>query len=46
VVGLTWWSLGIVLAIAYFIVAYRFLFGTPGERSPEGGERPQQPRLP
>ena len=25
-VGLRWWSLGIVLAIAYFIVAYRFLF--------------------
>jgi cytochrome d ubiquinol oxidase subunit II len=24
-VGLRWWSLGIVLAIAYFIVAYRFL---------------------
>ncbi|MEA2445759.1 MAG: cytochrome bd ubiquinol oxidase subunit [Thermoleophilales bacterium] len=26
-VGLRWWSLGIVLAIGYFIVAYRFLFG-------------------
>jgi cytochrome d ubiquinol oxidase subunit II len=25
-VGLRWWSLGIVLAIGYFIVAYRFLF--------------------
>jgi cytochrome d ubiquinol oxidase subunit I len=25
-VGLRWWSLGIVLAIAYFIMAYRFLF--------------------
>jgi cytochrome d ubiquinol oxidase subunit II len=26
-VGLRWWSLGIVLAISYFIIAYRFLFG-------------------
>ena len=26
VVGLRWWSLGIVLALAYFIVAYRFFF--------------------
>src|SRR4051794_26288368 len=26
VVGLRWWSLGIVLAISYFIVAYRYLF--------------------
>jgi cytochrome d ubiquinol oxidase subunit II len=25
-VGLRWWSLGIVLALGYFIVAYRFLF--------------------
>jgi cytochrome d ubiquinol oxidase subunit II len=25
-VGLRWWSLGIVLAIGYFIIAYRFLF--------------------
>jgi cytochrome d ubiquinol oxidase subunit II len=25
-VGLRWWSLGIVLAIGYFIVAYRFVF--------------------
>jgi cytochrome bd ubiquinol oxidase subunit II len=30
-VGLRWWSLGIVLAIGYFIVAYRFLFGRPLE---------------
>jgi cytochrome d ubiquinol oxidase subunit II len=30
-VGLRWWSLGIVLALGYFIVAYRFLFG---RRSP------------
>jgi cytochrome d ubiquinol oxidase subunit II len=29
-VGLRWWSLGIVLAIGYFIVAYRFLFRPPG----------------
>jgi cytochrome d ubiquinol oxidase subunit II len=31
-VGLRWWSLGIVLAIGYFIVAYRFLLrpGRPG----------------
>jgi cytochrome bd ubiquinol oxidase subunit II len=27
-VGLRWWSLGIVLAIAYFILAYRYLFRT------------------
>jgi cytochrome d ubiquinol oxidase subunit II len=26
-VGLRWWSLGIVLALGYFIVAYRFAFG-------------------
>jgi cytochrome d ubiquinol oxidase subunit II len=32
-VGLRWWSLGIVLAIGYFIVAYRFLFS----RQPESG---------
>jgi hypothetical protein len=25
-VGLRWWSLGIVLALGYFIVAYRFVF--------------------
>jgi len=25
-VGLRWWSLGIALAVGYFIVAYRFLF--------------------
>jgi cytochrome d ubiquinol oxidase subunit II len=34
-VGLAWWSLGIVLAIGYFIVAYRFIFGRP--ESPWGG---------
>jgi cytochrome d ubiquinol oxidase subunit II len=28
-VGLRWWSLGIVLAIGYFIIAYRFLFRGP-----------------
>ncbi|MEA2655943.1 MAG: cytochrome bd ubiquinol oxidase subunit [Chloroflexota bacterium] len=33
VVGLRWWSLGIVLAIAYFIVAYRFLFGAQSEQA-------------
>jgi cytochrome d ubiquinol oxidase subunit II len=33
VVGLRWWSLGIVLAVAYFIVAYRFLFGAQGEHA-------------
>jgi cytochrome bd ubiquinol oxidase subunit II len=27
VVGLRWWSLGIVLAIGYFILAYRFFLG-------------------
>jgi cytochrome bd ubiquinol oxidase subunit II len=32
-VGLRWWSLGIVLAISYFIVAYRFLFRR--ERGPD-----------
>jgi hypothetical protein len=35
VVALRWWSLGIVLAISYFIVAYRFLFGAHGEEPPE-----------
>jgi cytochrome d ubiquinol oxidase subunit II len=30
-VGLRWWSLGIALAIGYFVVAYRFVF----ERRPE-----------
>jgi cytochrome d ubiquinol oxidase subunit II len=29
-VGLRWWSLGIVLAIGYFILAYRFLFRRSG----------------
>jgi cytochrome d ubiquinol oxidase subunit II len=30
-VALRWWSLGIALAVAYFIVAYRFLLRrTPG----------------
>jgi cytochrome bd ubiquinol oxidase subunit II len=28
-VGLRWWSLGIALAVGYFIVAYRFLFRRP-----------------
>jgi cytochrome d ubiquinol oxidase subunit II len=32
-VGLRWWSLGIVLAIGYFVVAYRFLF----RRQPQSG---------
>ncbi|HEY4427035.1 MAG TPA: cytochrome d ubiquinol oxidase subunit II [Solirubrobacteraceae bacterium] len=36
VVGLRWWSLGIVLAIAYFILAYRFLFlRAPEQAAPE-----------
>jgi cytochrome d ubiquinol oxidase subunit II len=35
-VGLRWWSLGIVLAIGYFIVAYRFLFRRrPQSRQPQ-----------
>jgi cytochrome d ubiquinol oxidase subunit II len=29
VVGLRWWSLGIFLALGYFIVAYRIVFGRP-----------------
>jgi cytochrome d ubiquinol oxidase subunit II len=37
-VGLRWWSLGIVLAIGYFIVAYRFLFGQP-QRPRTGAHR-------
>jgi cytochrome bd ubiquinol oxidase subunit II len=37
-VGLRWWSLGIVLAIGYFIVAYRFLFGRRYASSPEAGD--------
>ena len=28
VVGLRWWSLGIALAVGYFIIAYRFYFTT------------------
>ncbi|MGZ4332229.1 MAG: cytochrome d ubiquinol oxidase subunit II [Solirubrobacteraceae bacterium] len=32
-VGLRWWSLGIVLALGYFIVAYRFFFA----RGPSAG---------
>jgi len=28
-VGLRWWSLGILLAVGYFIVAYRFVFFRP-----------------
>jgi cytochrome d ubiquinol oxidase subunit II len=32
-VGLRWWSLGIVLAISYFFVAYRFLFRRDAEVS-------------
>jgi cytochrome d ubiquinol oxidase subunit II len=35
VVGLRWWSLGIVLAISYFIVAYRFMFSAHGEEPSE-----------
>jgi len=33
-VGLRWWSLGIALAIGYFIVAYRFLFARRGAHGP------------
>jgi cytochrome d ubiquinol oxidase subunit II len=33
-VGLRWWSLGIVLVIAYFIVAYRFIYTQPNGRTP------------
>jgi cytochrome d ubiquinol oxidase subunit II len=44
VVGLRWWSLGIVLAIAYFLLAYRFLFGTRGDPPPEArGAAPGAP---
>jgi cytochrome d ubiquinol oxidase subunit II len=35
-VGLRWWSLGIVLAIGYFIVAYRFIFGQSERSWPAG----------
>ena len=28
-VGLRWWSLGILLAVGYFIVAHRFMFFRP-----------------
>jgi cytochrome d ubiquinol oxidase subunit II len=41
VVGLRWWSLGIALAIGYFIVAYRFLFRTqPGAGQARSGSPP------
>jgi cytochrome d ubiquinol oxidase subunit II len=44
VVGLRWWSLGVVLAIAYFLVAYRFLFGTRRQPPPEArGAAPGAP---
>jgi cytochrome d ubiquinol oxidase subunit II len=37
VVGLRWWSLGIVLAISYFFIAYRYLFRRePGPVTGEG----------
>jgi cytochrome d ubiquinol oxidase subunit II len=36
VVGLRWWSLGIALAVAYFLLAYRFLFGRPHESTGPG----------
>jgi len=29
VIGLAWWSLGIALALGYFILAYRFFFAKP-----------------
>ena len=36
-VALPWWSLGIALALSYFIVSYRFLFrGDPGEPQVSG----------
>jgi cytochrome d ubiquinol oxidase subunit II len=31
-IGLRWWSLGVVLAIGYFVIAYRFLFRRPEQR--------------
>jgi cytochrome d ubiquinol oxidase subunit II len=37
VVALRWWSLGIALAIGYFIVAYRFLL-RPGSDTGEAGQ--------
>jgi cytochrome d ubiquinol oxidase subunit II len=36
VVGLRWWALGIVLALGYFIVAYRFLFRHEPRPGPAG----------
>ena len=35
-VGLRWWSLGIVLAIGYFIIAYRFLLRPQPEATARG----------
>jgi cytochrome bd ubiquinol oxidase subunit II len=37
-VGLRWWSLGIVLALSYFFVAYRFLFRRADSCSRESSE--------
>jgi cytochrome bd ubiquinol oxidase subunit II len=37
VIGLTWWSLGIALALGYFILAYRFFFAKPQARVGEWG---------
>ena len=34
VVGLRWWSLGIALALGYFILAYRFFFAKPPSPGP------------
>jgi cytochrome d ubiquinol oxidase subunit II len=38
VVGLRWWSLGIVLIISYFIVAYRFLLGSSEKAGGQQGD--------
>jgi cytochrome d ubiquinol oxidase subunit II len=35
VIGLEWWSLGIALALGYFILAYRFFFAK--QRARVGG---------
>jgi cytochrome d ubiquinol oxidase subunit II len=37
VIGLEWWSLGIALALGYFIVAYRFFFAAERPRVGEWG---------
>jgi cytochrome d ubiquinol oxidase subunit II len=35
-VGLVWWSIGIILAVIYFIVTYRLFWGKVGVAGSKG----------